>query len=60
MGIVVSTGKTLTSLDELAAAVDGLKGWRVTDVGRTLNMVEVGFASDGRAVARPVAVRASV
>ena len=43
----MTTGRTLTSLDELAAAVDGLKGWRVTDVGRTLNMVEVGFARYG-------------
>jgi hypothetical protein len=37
---------TVTDLGELAAAVGRLKGMRVTDLGRTLNMVEVGFAAD--------------
>ena len=37
---------TVTDLGQLAAAVGRLKGMRVTDLGRTLNMVEVGFAGD--------------
>jgi len=41
--MTVTTGNTLSSFADLAAAIDGLNGWRVTDVGRTLNMVEVGF-----------------
>jgi hypothetical protein len=36
----------MSSLADLAAAVDGLKGCHVVDVGRTLNMVEVGLRRD--------------
>jgi hypothetical protein len=38
---------TMSSLADLSAAVSALKGSRVVDLGRTLNMVEVGFERGG-------------
>jgi hypothetical protein len=37
----------MTALPELSAAVSALEGTRIVDLGRTLNMVEVGFERGG-------------
>jgi hypothetical protein len=38
------------TLDELAGAIDGLLGAFLSDVGRTLNMVEIGLRRDAEVV----------